>query len=182
MEFPAGLGEADMPCLYDREGNSYDVTQEEAESLLATGAYFTSSNPSGGHPIMTIGSLATIYDIATGEVLHRRPIDASELVATGKFSFEKPTAPASGNPKPAPVIEQEPPKQESPKQESPKQESPKQEPSKQQAGLPSLSEENSKAEITAALAEYGVQYRSNMDKADLLALWNSFTMEQTAAE
>lgn len=166
-----------MPCLYDREGNSYDVTQEEAESLLATGAYFTSSNSSGGHPIMTIGSLATIYDIATGEVLHRRPIDASELVATGKFSFEKPTAPASGNPKPAPVIEQEPPKQEPPKQESPKQESPK-----QQASLPSLSEENSKAEITAALAEYGVQYRSNMDKADLLALWNSFTMEQTAAE
>lgn len=156
-----------MPCLYDREGNSYDVTQEEAESLLATGAYFTSSNSSGGHPIMTIGSLATIYDIATGEVLHRRPIDASELVATGKFSFEKPTAPASGNPKPAPVIEQEPPKQEPPKQ---------------QASLPSLSEENSKAEITAALAEYGVQYRSNMDKADLLALWNSFTMEQTAAE
>lgn len=172
MEFPAGLGEADMPCLYDREGNSYDVTQEEAESLLATGAYFTSSNSSGGHPIMTIGSLATIYDIATGEVLHRRPIDASELVATGKFSFEKPTAPASGNPKPVPVIEQEPAKQESPKQESPKQ----------QASLPSLSEENSKAEITAALAEYGVQYRSNMDKADLLALWNSFTMEQTAAE
>lgn len=172
MEFPAGLGEADMPCLYDREGNSYDVTQEEAESLLATGAYFTSSNSSGGHPIMTIGSLATIYDIATGEVLHRRPIDASELVATGKFSFEKPTAPASGNPKPAPVIEQQPAKQESPKQESPKQ----------QASLPSLSEENSKAEITAALAEYGVQYRSNMDKADLLALWNSFTMEQTAAE
>lgn len=150
-----------MPCLYDREGNSYDVTQEEAESLLATGAYFTSSNSSGGHPIMTIGSLATIYDIATGEVLHRRPIDASELVATGKFSFEKPTAPASGNPK---------------------QEPPKQEPPKQQASLPSLSEENSKAEITAALAEYGVQYRSNMDKADLLALWNSFTMEQTAAE
>lgn len=177
MESPAGLGEADMPCLYDREGNSYDVTQEEAESLLATGAYFTSSNSSGGHPIMTIGSLATIYDIATGEVLHRRPIDASELVATGKFSFEKPTAPASGNPKPAPVIEQQPAKQESPKQESPKQESPK-----QQASLPSLSEENSKAEITAALAEYGVQYRSNMDKADLLALWNSFTMEQTAAE
>ena len=171
-----------MPCLYDREGNSYDVTQEEAESLLATGAYFTSSNSSGGHPIMTIGSLATIYDIATGEVLHRRPIDASELVATGKFSFEKPTAPASGNPKPAPVIEQEPAKQESPKQESPKQESPKQESPKQQASLPSLSEENSKAEITAALAEYGVQYRSNMDKADLLALWNSFTMEQTAAE
>lgn len=167
MESSAGLGEADMPCLYDREGNSYDVTQEEAESLLATGAYFTSSNSSGGHPIMTIGSLATIYDIATGEVLHRRPIDASELVATGKFSFEKPTAPASGNPKPAPVIEQESPKQESPKQ---------------QASLPSLSEENSKAEITAALAEYGVQYRSNMDKADLLALWNSFTMEQTAAE
>ena len=171
-----------MPCLYDREGNSYDVTQEEAESLLATGAYFTSSNSSGGHPIMTIGSLATIYDIATGEVLHRRPIDASELVATGKFSFEKPTAPASGNPKPAPVIEQEPAKQEPPKQESPKQESPKQESPKQQASLPSLSEENSKAEITAALAEYGVQYRSNMDKADLLALWNSFTMEQTAAE
>ena len=163
-----------MREVFDREGRRYEVTEDEALALLASGAYFSTPNLCGGYPKMqNTGTLIKVYDVKTGEAFTRRPVDANELVASGRFSFQPPEQAA---PKQAPAP-QTPPAPNS-GQQSPA--APPTPPANPQQGkpLPTLTAENSKAEIIAALNEYGVQYRSNMDKADLLELWTTYVSEQ----
>lgn len=159
--------------LFDRQGKEFDFAPDEVEAMLTTGIYFRGKdekeaaifkpeNPAGK------SKMITIYEKATGKALQRRPVDAYELVRTGKYAFtgkygkpakpKEPENPQGGN--------QEPQGNQNSK-----------EPEKQDA-LPVLTEENSKQEITEALQRYGVQFRANMDKESLLTIWNNYLLEQ----
>lgn len=150
-----------MQIVFDRAGNQYRVADDEAAALLATGAYFLDLNTlCGSFQMKSAGTLVTIYEIKTGKAIERRPVDANELVASGHYSY--------GDHRQMPQKPQEPQGQQGLPQMGGSQ-------------LPVLTAENSKAEILAALGQYGIQYRANMDKADLLALWENFVAEQTKA-
>lgn len=143
--------------VYDRDGTAYEVTPNEAEQLLATGAYFENARQIGDSKMPTSCSpLMTIYDIKTGKSLKRRPVDARELVHSGYYSFEKPG--------------------EINKQELNPQ--PPQGEARRPAPLPVLTDSASKEEIIACLTQYGVQFRANMGKTDLLNLWQNYVLEQ----
>lgn len=167
-----------MPVVYDRVGTIYEVSSDEAAALLATGAYFSDLNCHTGTLMNHTGTLATIYDVKTGQAIQRRPVDARELVASGKYSFQHPR---QGKAAPTPPQDSStPPEPPMPPQDPA---APEKEPEKkpEKAPLPTLTAENSKAEIAAALSEHGVQYRANMDKADLLELWAGYVAEQNEA-
>lgn len=108
-------------------------------------------------------SLVTIYDVKTGKSMQRRPIDAKELVKSGNYTFTAikkrmqvvPDS-QSGVALNAPV-------------------------SHPSGALPILTEEASKEEIIAVLGQYGIQYRANMSKTDLLNLWQTYVLERGQA-
>lgn len=142
-----------MPIVFDRQGNEYEVVAEELAELTSSGAYFTEKPKQNEDQSMykESGGLVTIFDKETGDALQRRPVDARELVKSGKYRFEPVAVKA----------DDAPPQGEAQGNE-----------------LPSLSDANTKQDIMAALSEHGVQYRANMDKADLLELWNAYVAEQ----
>lgn len=158
---------SDKQLIFDREGRVYEVNADEAESLLASGAYFTENTAPIGEADMpkTSSNLVTIYDVKTGQSIDRRPVDARELVKSGHYAYKNPndmryvqSAPDSGQ---------------------------NAAPNKQAAetdDFPVLSESATKQEIMTTLSQYGIQYRSTMDKADLLALWADFLLEHQAGK
>lgn len=167
-----------MQTVFDRAGNQYQVAEDEAAAILATGAYFADLNTCGSIQMKSAGTLVTIYEVKTGKAIERRSVDATELVASGHYSYSDPRQ----APQAAPQKQQEPQEPRESQDPHKQQEQGKQE---SQHGddhpLPVLTAENNKAEILAALGQYGIQYRANMDKADLLALWENFVAEQTKA-
>ncbi len=141
--------------VYDKQGNEYSLSQEECADLVASGAYFLQNPQIHKEAIMNMESngLVAVYDKKTGESFYRRPVDARELVKTGKYSFDG-------------------------KAEKAQETEKKIELQRGEDGLPVLTQDSTKQEIIAALSEYGVQYRNDMNKAALLDLWKDFLVER----
>lgn len=155
-----------MVTVYDRTGQPYEVADEELSAILASGAYFTSQNvASKGVTMKSEGKArVTVYEIATGNALVRRPVDAAELVRSGKYQYDAPQPKkAVSQPESAPVQQVSSTGTE------------------QIPALPQLSVENSKEDIVLTLSKFGVQHRASMSKADLLNLWNEYLEQQALA-
>lgn len=157
--------------VYDREGRQYEVTAQEADHMINSGAYFASAAEATiVQPAMITGGASDgrlfVFDITTGEKLERWPVDAQELVRTGHYSFIPPASAAQDCAVSADVV--------SPANDLP--EGDEQPPVYQ---FPELTMDNSKDEILTVLAQYGVLHRANMAKDALLDLWESFVLENS---
>lgn len=146
--------------IFDRGGNPYEVDAEEVDNLLASGAYFLENSIFGMGQSMSksIQGLVTVYMVGTGQAIKRRPVDARELVRSGICVFSLPEkevsalGPSKSDPGDNGVNSSD-------------------------ISLPVLSDSSTKQEIISTLSRYGIQYRSTMEKADLLTLWDEFVLE-----
>lgn len=153
--------------VYDKSGKPYSVSQVEAQAMLESGAYFESSKGAVHMPAAK-SPLITIYDVKTGKPIQRRPVDARELVKSGDYvlALAKKKSPAASDTGSGQIPPEADPSAH-----------------KRQANdvLPVLSEESSKEEIMAVLSRFGIQYRINMSKMDLLNLWQTYVLERGQA-